>query len=68
MTCERTKGTGICRKRILRDPERAQIGKILWDRHLTAEVYRAERAEELMTINDPEPPHLYSAKTMRNAK
>lgn len=67
MICECTKGTSICGKRILRNSERAQIGKILWDRHLTAEVYRAERGEDLMTI-DPEPPHLYSAKTMRNAK
>jgi len=32
MMCERTKGTGTCGKRILRNPERAQIDKILWGR------------------------------------
>jgi hypothetical protein len=50
MMCEHTKGTGTCGKRILRNPERAQIGKILWDRHLIAEVYRAVQAKELMTL------------------
>lgn len=35
MICERTKGTGKCGKRILRNPERAKIGEILWDKHLT---------------------------------
>lgn len=68
MNCTRTKGTGICGKRFLRNPERLEIGKMLWDRHLTSEVYKAERAEELMAIDDPEPPHLYKAKTLRNVK
>jgi len=67
MLCKRTKGIGTCGKRFLRNPERLEVGKILWDRHLTAEVYRAERAQELMVINDPEP-HLYEAKTLRSVK
>lgn len=68
MICERTKGTGTCGKRYLRNPERLEIGKILWDRYLTTEIYRTERAQELMTIDDPEPPHLHKAKTIRNVK
>jgi len=68
MFYKRTKGTGTCGKRFLRNPERLEIGKILWDRHLTAEVYRAEQAQELMVVNDREPSYLYKAKTLRNVK
>jgi len=42
--------------------ERLKIGKILWDSHLTAEVYRAEQAQKLMVVNDPEPPYMYLYK------
>jgi len=64
MFYKRTKDTETCEKWFLRNPVRLEIGKILWDRHLTAEAYRAEQAQELMIVNYPEPSHLYEAKTL----
>lgn len=66
LKCKVIKGTGKCGKRFLRAPLRKTIGLQL--RTKPVEVYRAERADELMTRGDPEPPHLYEALVLHVAR
>lgn len=60
------KGTGKCGKRYLRKPLRAIIGKKLQTKPI--EIYRAEKANEIMEPGDPEPPYLYKSSVLHVAK
>lgn len=66
LKCKIFKGFGKCGKRYLRKPLRTIIGEELLAKPI--EVYRAEKANKLMTSGDPEPPHLYKASILHVAK
>lgn len=68
LKCKILKGTEgrKCGKRYLREPLRTIVGKELCNKPI--EVYRAEKANELMVLGDPEPPHLYKSTTLHVAK
>lgn len=66
LKCKVLEGTGKCGKRYLRAPSRKIIGQQL--RIKSVDVYRAEKANELMMPGDPEPPHLYNATVLHVAK
>ena len=66
LRCKIYKGTGKCGKRYLRKPLRTNIGKELHTKPI--EIYRAEKANDLMEQGDPEPPHLYKSTTLHVAK
>lgn len=63
LKCKIFKGVGKCSKRYLRKPSRTIIGQQL--RIKPIEVYRAEKANELIS---PEPPHLYKSSILHVAK
>jgi hypothetical protein len=50
----------------LREPSRRKIGQQL--RIKSVDVYRAEKANQLMALGDPEPPHLHKASILHVAK
>lgn len=66
LKCKIFKGTGKCSKRYLRAPLRKLVGQELCTK--TVEVYRAEKANELMISGDPVPPHLYETSVLHVAK
>lgn len=68
MTSHIRSGDGICGKRYLRKTEREEVAKHLCEKRVAPSVYRAEKAAELMSFGDPEPPHLYSSTVLRTAK
>jgi len=66
LNCTYTQGKGNCGKRYLRNPIRTIVGKEL--QQTMVHVYRAEKANMLMTVGNPEPPHLYGSAVLRTAK
>jgi len=66
LKCKIIKGIGKCGKRYLRKPLRTTVGKELHAKSI--EIYRAEKANELMVSGDSEPPHLYKSSTLHVAK
>jgi len=66
LKCKIIRGTGKCKKRYLRQPSRAIIAKQLCNKPV--ETYRAEKADQLMTPGDPDPPHLPNASVLHVAK
>lgn len=66
LNCTYIKGTGKCGKRYLRKPTRLIVGKELQQK--AVHVFRAEKANILMTEGDVEPPHLYSSGVLRTVK
>lgn len=65
--CTVVKGSGECSKRYLRNPIRLEIGKHLYETNDTAMMDRIKEAEEIMSPEDPEPPHLYKQEALRKA-
>lgn len=59
-------GKAKCGKRYLIAPIRQTVAKQLQTKSI--DVYRAEKAEELMTEGDPEPPQLYTSSVLHTAK
>lgn len=55
-----------CGKRYLRALIRQTIAKYLQTKSI--DVYRAEKAKELMREGDPEPPHLYTSSVLHTTK
>ncbi len=55
-----------CSKRWLRQPIRNEIGKLLTTK--SVDVFRAEKANEIMQFGDDKPPILHSARTLHRAK
>ena len=67
--CKIRSGIGRpCGKRYCRAPERQKIGKALVEKKKCVGVFRAEKADEMMDVNDLEPPNLYSANVLRVVK
>lgn len=66
--CKITKGSGTCSKRYLRNPIRFEIGEQLCKENESAIIYRTKKASKIMSPGDPEPPHLYKQKALRDEK
>lgn len=67
INCTRSKGSGTCGKRYLRNPFRLQLGRDIYEGRTTAMKHRIETAKDLMEPGDPEPPHLYKSQALYDA-